>query len=258
MQMHDKSLKRIVRLEGAVNFRDMGGCLTEDGYQVKSGLLFRSDQLTALTGQDLEIIRKLQLRTILDYRGEAEAHSHPTPIMEGVHYRRIEAIALAARTGTDVGDRTLLDRLLDRDTMINMYARLPFANPAYRFLMEAMGDPQRQALLHHCAGGKDRTGIGAALMLKLLGVSDEDILEDYLLTNEMLGPKAQFLYERYCETMTPTQQEWFRDTFYASEDYLAAAWVAVLGRYESWDHYFAAEFNIDASVRERIRSMYLE
>ncbi|MNW47814.1 hypothetical protein D3C74_251580 [compost metagenome] len=95
-------------------------------------------------------------------------------------------------------------------------------------------------------------------MLKLLGVSDEDILEDYLLTNETLGPKARLMYGQYRETLTPQQRVWFHDTFYALEDYLAAAWVAVLDRYESWDCYFAAEFGIDDVGRERIRSMYLE
>ncbi|MEK3914189.1 tyrosine-protein phosphatase [Paenibacillus sp. FSL H7-0331] len=251
---------RVIALEGAVNFRDMGGYQVADGRTVKYGLLFRSDQLGGLTGQDLQIVSGLRLRTILDYRSEGEAERSPTPALEGVDYRRLEASPLAALTNMHADKDALTRGIIDRETMIELYKRLPFANPAYRFLIDAMAHPdtERPALLHHCAGGKDRTGVGAALMLKLLNVSDEVIMDDYLLTNETLGPKAALMLEQLDEQLTPLQREHLCDTFVASADYLNAALEEIGAVYKSWDDYFEQEFGITAEMRARIVENYLE
>lgn len=251
---------RVITLEGAVNFRDMGGYPAEKGRSVRNGLLFRSDQLAALTERDLQIVSGLRLRTILDYRGEGEAERHPTPALEGVVYMRLEASPLAARTNAHADQDELNKRIIDRNTMIEIYSKLPFANPAYRFLFETMAnlDTERPGLLHHCAGGKDRTGVGAALILKLLGVPDSVIMEDYLLTNETLGPKAELMMEQLGKQLTPLQREHLQDTFIASADYLKAALEAIGNAYPSWEEYFEQEFGISAEKRERILELYLE
>ena len=256
--MQTTSTNRVIALEGAVNFRDMGGYLTEDGRTVKYGLLFRSDQLSGLTERDLQTVGGLRLKTIVDYRGEAEAERHPTPVLEGVNYRRLEAIPLAAQTEANKDEEALMRGIVDRATMMGMYAKLPFDNAAYRYLIDTMTNSELPGLLHHCAGGKDRTGVGAALMLKLLGVPDSTIMEDYLLTNETLGPKAKIMLEQYGEKLTSVQREHLQDTFVASAEYLNSALEAIGAAYESWDDYFEQEFGITAEKRASAREFYLE
>ncbi|BBI36679.1 hypothetical protein KCTCHS21_60780 [Cohnella abietis] len=95
-------------------------------------------------------------------------------------------------------------------------------------------------------------------MLKLLGVSDSVIMEDYLLTNETLGPKADLILEQLDEQLTPLQREHLQDTFIASADYLNAALEAIGSAYPSWEDYFEQELGITAEKRERILELYLE
>lgn len=248
---------RVIPLEGASNFRDMGGYLTEDGRTVKYGQLFRSDEMGSLTEQDKQLLQTLNIKTILDYRSSHEADRSPTPTAEGIVYRRIEANPVAAGSSGSVEDY-LKSGQLNRNTMIEMYAKLPFANPAYQFLMETIQSSEQMGILHHCAGGKDRTGVGAALILKLLGVSDADIMEDYLLTNETLGPKTSVLVQSMADKLDAVTLQNLKDVFEASEHYLSAALEAVLAEYGDWDVYFEREFDITTEKRNQIRDMYLE
>lgn len=248
---------RVIALEGASNFRDMGGYETEDGRSVKYGLLFRSDEMGGLTEQDLQFLQALNVRTILDYRGEQEAGRSPTPDPAWLTYRRIEANPVAAASSGRAEDY-IASGALNHHTMIGMYAKLPFANPAYRYLMESLQEPERLPIVHHCAGGKDRTGVGAALILKLLGVPDSAVMEDYLITNATLGPKT----EKWLQNMAGKFEEPIlrnmQDVFAAKEQYLFAALEAVIAKYGDWDTYFEEEFGITASVRNRIREHCLE
>ncbi|MFS0724597.1 tyrosine-protein phosphatase [Paenibacillus sp. 1P07SE] len=252
----DRMNNRIVALEGAHNFRDMGGYPAEDGRTVKYGILFRSDELGSLTDEDGRTLQRLSLRTMLDYRTDGEAERSPTPALAGVEYRRYDTSSLAAGAGGVVND-TLNLHALNRGIMLDVYGKLPFANPAYRFLLEALADPKRHGILHHCAGGKDRTGVGALLILKLLGVSDETAMADYLLTNETLGPKLRQRLEGLAGELEPHQLADLQDIFVADPDYLQAAIDAVVNRYDTWDNYFAQEFGITPEERDRIREFCL-
>ncbi|MCZ8515493.1 tyrosine-protein phosphatase [Paenibacillus filicis] len=248
--------QRVIVLEGAHNFRDMGGYPTEDGRSVKYGLFFRSDELGALTEQDLEFLKTLKVRTILDYRSESEAERSPTPTLAGVDYYRLEASPIAPATSGRAEDY-LISGALNRNTMIDMYAKLPFANPAYQFLIGAMGNPEQHGIIHHCAGGKDRTGVGALLILKLLGVPDAVVMEDYLLTNETLGPKMKLMLERLSEKLDSQQVQNLQAVFSAEADYLQSAITAVIEKYGNWDVYFEKEYGITSEKRSKIQEYCL-
>lgn len=248
---------RVIALEGAHNFRDMGGYGTEDGRTVKYGLLFRSDEMGGLTEQDLQFLQALNVRTILDYRGEREAERSPTPEPEWLTYRRIEANPVAAASSGRAEDY-VASGALNYDTMIAMYEKLPFENPAYRYLMESLQEPERLPIVHHCAGGKDRTGVGAAIILKLLGVPDSAVMEDYLITNATLGPKTgKWLQSMAGQFEEPVLRN-LQDVFAAKEPYLLAALEAVISKYGDWNIYFEEEFGITESSRDRIREYCLE
>ncbi|WP_158606957.1 tyrosine-protein phosphatase [Paenibacillus ginsengarvi] len=253
----DYPADRVIALEGASNFRDMGGYTTEDGRSVKFGLLFRADELGGLTENDLQALDALRMKTILDYRSENEALRSPTPERIGSVYRRIEANPVAASTSGRAEDY-LASGALNHDTMVAMYAKLPFANPAYRFLMESLSSPEALPIVHHCAGGKDRTGVGAALILKLLGVSDRLVMEDYMLTNETLGPKMEKLLQSLSGKYEEPILRNLRDVFAAKEVYMQTTLEAVIRTYGDWDTYFANEFGITPEQRDRIREYVLE
>ena len=173
--------------EACENFRELGGYTGCGGRHVKYGAFYRSPALANIkTPADRARFEELGVRTVFDFRSEKERTLAPDPDFPGVV--NIPASAMLAEDGSEVDFD--LEKLLRSEDGIRMltegvhesYARMPFGNPAYRALFGAIRAGQTP-ILFHCTAGKDRTGVAAALILKALGVSREDIVEDYLLTS---------------------------------------------------------------------------
>jgi len=171
--------RRLVRLDAVHNFRDMGGYPTVDGRTTRWRTLFRADGLYRLTTADLDRLRELALRTVVDLRTNDELtergtfphHEHP------VDFHHVSVIDHTWTPDDSLHDadaadflesayRTMLDRTPDR--FADAFQRLcaPGAMPA----------------VFHCAAGKDRTGVLAMLLLGGLGVPEQYIAADYALT----------------------------------------------------------------------------
>ncbi len=173
-----------------VNFRDLGGLLGAEGKRVKQGRLLRSGQLTDLSSAEIsQLSEKLELRLIIDLRMASEAAAEPDVRIEGAEYMNLDIFSGAEELVVDMENfsrvRTVeqAERFMQTayDTMISYEgAQSRFAE----FLRLALNNSEG-ALLFHCFAGKDRTGVAAAMLLTLLGVSREDILRDYMLTNEL-------------------------------------------------------------------------
>jgi protein-tyrosine phosphatase len=183
--------ERRVSLEAGFNFRDLGGHETADGHRVRSGVLFRADTLHRLTAADLDVLRGLGLRTVIDLRTRAElerfgragltddevAHHH-LPMIDEV--RSPEARAQEdAPTPTERGELYL--RMLER------------GGPAVAASLRVLAAPAALPAVFHCTAGKDRTGVLAALVLGQLGVPDDAIAEDYALTEESVDATRAWL-----------------------------------------------------------------
>ncbi len=182
---------RLVPLHGGRNFRDLGGYKTTDGHTVKWGKLYRSGMLANLTDADYQLIEGLNIDTIVDFRTTSERASEVTdwkasPIeMINKDYEMADMGAIA---------KILRDPELSRDKlegfMAQVYPRiLEDQKDNYTAMFDRLVHNDG-GLLFHCAAGKDRTGISAALILTVLGVDKETIIEDYLKTNQYLDPDA--------------------------------------------------------------------
>jgi protein-tyrosine phosphatase len=166
-----------VRLEGCFNFRDLGGYATRDGRHVRWRRLYRSDALHHLSDADLRHVRdELGVRTIVDLRSSAERSGEPTSPLAAPPVQ-VHHVPLFDRERS--GSTPSLP-LADIYLMLLRFAREPIAN-AVRVLASS-----NEPALFHCAAGKDRTGIVAAVLLGALGVRDEDIVEDYAATKQGL------------------------------------------------------------------------
>ncbi len=185
----------LVPLEGAFNFRDLGGYPTADGRRTRAGRLYRSDGLQELSAADVELLRGQGLRTIVDLRTPEEvARFGRGPLAgEPVHYEHVTVIrsdageSLAAPETDDLAERYLWYLDIGRAAMVHA--------------LELAGDPDAQPLVFHCAAGKDRTGVLAALILDSVGVTQEAIVADYARTNDYLGP----ILERLTASADPDQ-----------------------------------------------------
>jgi hypothetical protein len=178
-------LERTINLAGCGNFRDLGGYQAQDGRTVRWRTLFRSDALIWLTHEDLETLRDLGIRLVAGFdlrtgeevdqmhrgviydTGHTEHHHLPFFPTFGNDRARMREIAHA--TGQVGGDHYL--ELLEQ------------AQPCFSGLFDKLADMSTMPAAYYCAAGKDRTGMVSALLLRSLGVSDEQIIEDYALTD---------------------------------------------------------------------------
>ncbi len=160
---------RWLGIEGVANARDAGGYPTKDGAHVRWGTFLRANQLGTLSEKGLERFRELRIRTVVDFRMDSQVAAFPD----------IDSVSdTAAYYHFPIG--------IDGSSYEEIY--LNIVDVYSSMLKQAfvlLADPFNLPLLCHCSAGKDRTGIFVALVHRLLGVSNEDIMSDYLLSLEI-------------------------------------------------------------------------
>jgi protein-tyrosine phosphatase len=168
--------------EGLLNARDLGGYPTADGCTTRWGAIVRSDSLTALTPAGQEALISHGVRSIVDLRLPDEAVHQPHPFAEpgdhGIAYTNVSFVDPAA--APPEGVTTLAD---DYKRMLDRFQQQVAA------VIAVIAEAPEGGVLVHCAAGKDRTGLIAAILLGLVGVAPETIGADYALTAECLRPR---------------------------------------------------------------------
>jgi protein-tyrosine phosphatase len=179
--------RRLVHLDAVHNFRDLGGYRTDDGRTIGWGRLFRADGLYRLTFDDLDVVDALGIRTVVDLRSAPEFEQHGRFPLErhpvAFHHLPIIDSTWMASEIPDVDDTD--DGAIEFLTWA--YGDM-LAQGADRFAhaFRVLAVPGAAPAVFHCAAGKDRTGVLAALVLGGLGVDRETIIADYALTREAM------------------------------------------------------------------------
>jgi protein-tyrosine phosphatase len=172
--------ERRVPFEGVTNFRDLGGYPTTDGRRTRWGLVFRSDALHRFTSEDRRLYEVLGLHAVYDLRGDEERDLHPNP------FPSVEISLLSRPADASPPDRSDREDAVAGEQMLrDMYGGLlAHAGPTFGRLLGGLAEPDALPAVIHCTGGKDRTGMTAALLLELLGVPRQQVLDDYELTSQ--------------------------------------------------------------------------
>jgi len=247
--MSDYPLRHL-NLAGASNFRDLGGYRARDGRAVRWRQIFRSNHLGHLTEADIELLRPLGLKSAFDFRGTEERDSAMCGIEEiAVHSLPIEPTVVAAlrarrNDGVPLSSADALDVM--RDSYRN-YVRHNTAS--FRALFAHLLE-DRAPLVIHCTAGKDRTGFACALILRVLGVPDDLIAEDYLLTNRF--------YRRDPSASSDLPDEVRQVLGSVETSFLAAAHEAISADYGDLENYLKDGLGLGASERARLQARYLE
>lgn len=185
-------LDRNITLEGAFNFRDLGGYPAADGRTIAWRRLFRSDGLSRLTALDLAALVDLGIDTVIDLRtaGERERDSMPEgPFTPAVHHLPMMDVLPTEEE---------LVAWVDEDFLIGRYSQmLDDGSAAIADAVRVLSTPGAVPAVFHCAAGKDRTGILAAVVLGLLGVDDDVIAADYALSQSAMVDFFGFLKRQY-------------------------------------------------------------
>jgi protein-tyrosine phosphatase len=180
---------RFLPLTGAENIRDLGGLPLNAGGHTRSGVLFRGDTLQELTPDDVKLFRKLGLRTIIDLRTNLEATKEGRgPLAdEPIRYVNLPFMPDELLMPSDDRQRQIIvAERREQDRVEHYLGYLKYAGDRVVGAVKAMADPDGPPALFHCAAGKDRTGVLAALVLDAVGVAREAIVADFALTNERL------------------------------------------------------------------------
>jgi protein tyrosine/serine phosphatase len=185
---------------GCRNVRDVGGLPTTDGRVVRDGVLIRADSLQYLSPDGIEAVRRSGVSRILDLRGDGEVTQYPTPF-----------------TGTPLAVRQSLQDPADPEhgqpTIVAACTWMLDQRPElFAAAVKAIADEPDGAVVVHCHGGKDRTGMVVALALSVAGVPEEEIVADYLRTRERLAGWLDEQLSAEPDTSKHPEMIEFRDT----------------------------------------------
>ena len=234
-----------MRFASSSNFRRVG-IPSVPGLPLRN--LYRSDHLGALDAHDAEQIRALGVTRVLDFRGVEERTAAACrlggvqvlslPIEPTIVQKLSELLAAGERVGA--GDVSLHMQDTYRGFVRHNTPR--FAE--FFQLLLASDEPT----VFHCTAGKDRTGFAAALLLKAVGASDEEVMRDYLLTNDRLQlPEASRwgLSREAMEVLWRVQPE-----------FLHAAFAEVQAQHGSLEGYFREGLGLREAERDALRRLY--
>jgi protein tyrosine/serine phosphatase len=175
---------RFVPLDGAFNFRDLGGLPTHDGGTTRAGVMFRSDALHHLVPGDVDQLTDLGMRTIIDLRSAVELDRTGRGPLEDTDMQWMHA---PLSHGDAAAGNVLPQALAEGDLGRHYVNSLVERTETLAAVIEHLAACENLPAVFHCTAGKDRTGMVAALVLSLVGVPDDVIVHDYTLTDARMG-----------------------------------------------------------------------
>lgn len=246
--------------QGIHNLRDYGGYRTAGGGRVRNGVLLRSGQHMEATDDDLALIDSLGIGTVIDLRGSSErsgfpCRRHPSFAAQVIAYDGETSNSPPHEGG---GGQMVMTPEKARERMLAVYTRMP-VNPAmiwiFREYFNAL-DEGAGASLVHCFAGKDRTGIAASLLLHVLGVHHDDIVHEFLLTND--APTRHVLERQSLPRMEAhygrIDPEALHNLMGVLPEYLDTYIAKVRSDHGSLDTYLDSVLGVDGPRKERLRA----
>lgn len=214
------SIKRLVPVKGGMNFRDVGGYKTKDGKEVVWGKVYRSAGIDKLTDTDLALLDKKNIHTVVDFRGVAEAKAAPDRLPKYTDY------TLSPAGSDSIPNPMQMVKLLKEGNFLEKFYGsdgVKYSGDRFRPLfVKLMTVDKKEAVMYHCTGGRDRTGMATALFLYILNVPEETIEADYVASNvylkkmnNMMAPLAKMsgLTEEQVQNQMALKPELIRSFF---------------------------------------------
>ena len=245
------SLQRKIVLQGAQNFRDLGGYKSVDGKQVRWGQIYRSADISKLTDQDLKQLENLHLSLVCDLRGPSEIKNSPDRLPVGARYINLPA-------GSENLPSSISYGKLNTDSLMrSMYSNVTFLQAKYKPMFAQLLElPEEKAMMFHCTAGKDRTGLAAALVLSALGVDENTILADYQATNYYWKSTQEKMTKMMVQSGMPEEKA--KAMLAANRSYMETFLSTIKKQYGSMDAFLAQELGLDSANRLKLKKRYLE
>jgi protein-tyrosine phosphatase len=246
--------------EGIHNLRDYGGYAVPGGARVKTGQLWRSGQHMEASERDLAVLARLDIRTVIDLRGSSERQSFPCRRHAefNAHVIAFDGETTSSPPHEGGGGRVEMTPEKARERMLAVYTRMP-DNPAMRDMFTryfAALETRDGASLVHCFAGKDRTGVAASLLLHALGVHRDDVMDEFLRTND--APTVHILERQSLPRMQAhygeIAPEARRNLMGVLPEYLDTYITEASRIAGSLDTYMEQVLGVDSTRKERLRA----
>lgn len=255
-----ETLPRQIRLEGAHNFRDLGGYPLSCGGAFARGLVFRSDHLGRLTQRDRQTLADLKIKTVVDLRRASEREENPDLLIdtginevwlpveaEGADVINIRREVEAGRVDEHAASEFLVEA---NQRFVTRFSHV------YSDFLHLLLQPQSLPLVFHCSAGKDRAGYAAALTLLVAGASKEHVMTDYLATNacNRLHRRSLVASLGEGEEVEMTRRA-LNVLMQVEERYLAAAFTTMGAYYSDVSDYMSRALAFDADKQARLKAL---
>lgn len=224
--MNNNDLGKRIPLEGTINTRDLGGYQASDGRTIKYKRIIRTDCLSHVTEKDIRFIKdELHAKIEIDMRGFKELENEPNKYIEGIQFIHLpiqedlnKGFDMNPHTNFKIQDKAIkgtIDYLFRMDPKGDLTTSFeknyrdmlkPYGQKQYERFLRICLSNKEGSILFHCADGKDRSGLAAAILLLALGVDEKNVIEDYLKTNENTKSKALYR-ENYLRNVCHVEDE---------------------------------------------------
>lgn len=248
-----------------LNFRDLGGIKTVCGRTVREKRLLRMAQPVGLSADEIATLRGHNLQCIVDLRTRRELEAFPVDRIDGVTYTHIDIMGDSTAQAAQPGHWMKIFRENPDGTegeflkTYREFATGAHSTAGYSALLRLLAEQNDGAVLFHCAAGKDRTGFAAAIILKILGVSDEEIFADYLRTREYQAHMSEHYIERARNAgFNDAQIDAMEIIFGVKENYLLAALEAAADAHGSFECYVMDGLGIGEEDVVKLKGNLLE
>lgn len=265
LPIQQREAHRVLKFEGVVNFRDLGGYKTTDNHSVKWGKLYRSGTFSNTSRADLVAIQKLNLSTLIDFRSAVEKQEEPNVLPDPVEFRVVEIPTL------DDGNKAMVGDVMQRIESGNfdgfdpnqfmLEANIQFASkftPQFTEFIHTIVDAKGSPVAWHCSAGKDRTGFSSAILLRILGVPQSTVIADYMLSKKyaLAGRKNEIRMLRLFKGDEAADK--LTIIMGVEESWLQAAFDEIDRQWGNFDNYVHSGLQLSAEDITQLKRTLLE
>jgi protein-tyrosine phosphatase len=255
---------RYFKFDKACNFREIGGLDTSDGKRMKSGILYRSDELSQLTPNDRKIFRGLNIKMVIDLRGVKERKKKIDNIPADLNIP-VMNIPIDHRN-QDLKQMQFFLFLIQKSKEFDFdkYMKEHYFGTAFectaqiKDILTLLSDEKNLPALIHCTVGKDRTGFMAAILQLLAGVPRQIVIEEYLVTNKYISTRInQIIRMVRIMSFFRASIEQIQPMLEVRPDYLNNVLDEIYNKYGSVENYLLTACGVDLEIQQKLKNLMM-
>lgn len=244
--------------KGLINFRDIGGLRVPTGV-LRPGYFYRSGQISDITSEQSAFLQdECRIGDVYDFRSTDEVEQAPDTILGHAKYYHIDILSDKTANGASLG-AMITDGSQVHQNMLKTYESIVLSQSAqngyHDFMMGLLSD--NAPILFHCFAGKDRTGFAAAVILRVAGANEQQIMDDYMITNKLRVQANKDILNRFKDEMNQQQLDNLHTALMVDSAYLKHAQDVLLDHFGTFDDYLENGLGLPSDYIAQFRNKFV-